>query len=132
MKKTIKTTLFLSTLIFFFALHCRGVGEFTFALSQGDEKALSYLIELGIKWARVNISWKEVMPELKDPLLSLKQVKTHPEPVEGLSHKTDWSKIDHKQNRNNPKPKGKEKRNEKEMFARINFSGTFYLFFCFS
>jgi len=97
MKKTIKITFLLSTLIFFFALPCRGAGEFIFGICQGDERALPYLIDLGIKWARVNISWKEVMPELKAPLLTLKHLQAHPEElVEELSQKTDWSKIDHK------------------------------------
>jgi hypothetical protein len=80
--------------LLFFSVPVSAADDFLLGVSQGAEEAVPYLRELGIHWGRMSISWKDVMPEVSDPLLSLDEVLDNDDMVEELALKTDWSEID--------------------------------------
>lgn len=67
---------------------------FVLGVSQGDDKAVPYLEELGIGWNRIGIPLSQLTPELIEPGLRLKDVMGNEEKVRELSSRANWEASD--------------------------------------
>ena len=67
---------------------------FVLGVSQGDDKIVPYLQELGLGWKRIAIPLSRLTPELIEPGLKLSDVMGNASKVRELSRRADWAQTD--------------------------------------
>ncbi len=96
---------------------------FVLGVSQGDEKAVPYLQELGLGWNRIGIPLRALTPELIEPGLRPSDVMGNAARVRALARRVDWSATDERMRsliRRGIRPVPIVGHGYKQFYARIN------------